>query len=1008
MLNNEDFSNLSREIKSGFSFRRKYLFIGRNFKRSQLPNALCRQNWSAVITTSDNEELNSFFNTSDRTVVCVDRADMVIEPNIENMPIIYLHKIDKSSSWYSDDSFPDTLSEVIRKLSGVTDVLYTVGLYEDEFDVRKLCRRIITYYMGQKKLPEKPILNLKVYEEELANFFDESDEEDYDFVQYETDENVFYKNGRCVSLSDDDLMQVRRFLTLATDGIVDGNHPVGDRQLTLAFENFLKLSPTHGPQWYGYTSETQFNVKRTFEDALVDLVTKALNGEMPNSKAKYDPEIPIVLMGPPASSKSITLGSLAYRIYVQHKNPVFFIKNYEIDFTDEDNFNLLESLMDKIDDLSGDARSLLVWDGSSNKDTLAAARYLANKLHNRGRRFVIVCSSYQYNINYYTTNDKCYDNISKSWTNWNNNIHGINVEQYIHLHNEKNYLIINSGRSVTEGEIEAIKERYKKYADIDIDGRNMRSLLDGGTGGKDIFMYFYHLAYFLRNPLEKGLKDEQINISHRFGKELREIFERRTGSRLGDLCPEFFEKFGITAEDLSSDASSEYPEERFKKFQSCIALFGQFKIKTPRTLAMAVLSENVSDLVYSSENQKIYRFVDEDIPWICCTVTNGEIFFEFRNTEEASLYIQEQFQGTNGCKECMNLILSLFDIYMGYKNSNKTIVRCFSELLKELGPNTEWYSINKFSKDFNEYFQNHMDEIIGKLDEVIKNNIDFMYSLTLNKITLCREYYGGKAILRNLGAQTNIDDCLWIYEEIMDMLAKDISYTDGRIRDIEAQSYVNNYRVQKNQMITELANCNVALFDRQEEYIKFCRENGVEPAEKWKIPGFKTNFVDLFDELVKIINSEPQNGYYYNAVFKIYERHRKDTVKSINYSVLNRIQCIIENSFTVNIINRGANGQDEMGWHISKIKEEMCNANVTLENVLNNSSDISDFMEYHKKMLDNKETSSICFIANSELLRNGIIGPNVASCKRQFTENELNICENIRNYMMSDDIYGIV
>lgn len=172
--------------------------------------------------------------------------------------------------------------------------------------------------------------------------------------------------------------------------------------------------------------------------------------------------------------------------------------------------------------------------------------------------------------------------------------------------------------------------------------------------------------------------------------------------------------------------------------------------------------------------------------------------------------------------------------------------------------------------------------------------------------------------MRNLGAQTNTDNCLRIYEEIMDMLAKDISYTDGRIRDIEAQSYVNNYRVQKNQMITELANCNVALFDRQEEYIKFCREKGVEPAEKWKTPGFKTNFVDLFDELVKIICSEPQNGYYYNAVFKIYERHRKDTVKSINYSVLNRLQSIIENSFTVNIINRGANGQDEMGWHISK------------------------------------------------------------------------------------------
>lgn len=1010
MLNNEDFSNLAKEIKGGFGFRRKFLFIGKDYQKSQLPTNLCKQSWSAVVTTSKSEELLGVFAKPDRNIICVDKAEMRIQPNTEDMPVIFLHKIDESSKWHSKDSFSDTLGDVMRKLcGGGSDVLYTVGLYDGEFDIGKLCRHMPTYLMGQKNAGEKNIANLKTYEEELAVFFVESEPMDDDFEQLPISENIFYKNGKYVSLSDDDLMQTRRFLILATSGIVEEIYPIGEKQLALAFENFLKLSPTDGPQWYGYMPETKFNVKRPFEDALVNVVIKALNGETPNSKLKYDPTQPIVLMGPPASSKSITLGSLAYRIFVKHYNPVIFKKNNDIDFTDENNFELLDSLMCKIEELDGEAKSLLIWDGSSNKNTLAAASSLASRLHNRGRKFVLVCSSYQYALEDCTKFDMCYDNVKQTWTSWNEDKHK-DDQLYIRLRSGRHCLIINSNRTVTQSEIEKIKDRYKKYAGIDIDKENLHALLDSGTNGKDIFMYFYHLAYFLRNPIEKGLIDERTNLSQMHDKELRKIYEKKCGSRLGDIYPEFFEQLGLSTEDLDSSVEMEYPEKCFKEFQDCIAMFSQFKIKTPHGLAMAVLNISNPNVSYSTENQMFYRFVEEDIPWIRCAITNGELYFEFRNAEEASLYIQEQFKGANGCKECMDLLLSLFDTYMDYDEPNEAVVKCFSNLLKGLGPNRERVLTgNKFLTKFSIYFNEHIDEIINKLDSVLKSKLDYVYSLTLNKITLCREYYGDKTrLLCRLESQTESEKCANIYKENMDELAKTISYTDGRISDIGTQPYTDSFTYQKKQMINELANCNVALFDRQLEYQNYCRNNKLELDPKWKDLRFKSDFYALFDELIEIIHSDPRNGYFYNAVFKIYERH-KETTEKVNYDILNRLENIIENSITIDVIeNRGANGMDEMGDHISRIKAEMCDTNVTLEGVLNNSSDISDFLEYHNKMLEKEETSSICFIVNTELLRNNIIGQDRDSCKNYFSSRELLICKEVYDYMMSDEIFRIV
>lgn len=1013
MLNNEEFINLAKEIKSGFGFRRKILFIGSKFQRSQLPPKLCEQNWSAVITSSNDECLLELFSKPNRTVISVVKEGEKIVPNIDEMPVIFLHKIDESSEWYSEDSFTEILSEVMGRIRcGGYDVLYTVGLY-DEFDIGKLCRRIPTYHMGQKDFDPKSLKNLKVYEEELAFFFENSDEDDEEFESMVTGPNVFYKNGKYVSISDEDMMNAREFLILATSKAVEQVSPVGDIQMALSFEKFLKDSPHKGPQWIGYLPETKFNVVRTFEEALVNVVSKALKGEMPNSKDKYDPAQPIVLMGPPASSKSVTLGSLAYRIFSEHNNPVIFIKNEE-DFSKSYKFEALSNLMENVNNLPGDARILLIWDSSSIKDTLEMANNLANKLNNRGRKFVLVCSSYQYILSEDFSIDICFDNKTKKWTRYDKNKHE-NDPVYTRFRSSNDCLIIDSTRTVTQDEIESIKEKYKKYAGIDIGKENQTSRF-GGANGNDIFMYFYNLVYFLRDPIEQGVKQEHINLAPTHDVQLRDIYKNKSGFRLGLFSAEFLKECGLSESDIGSD----YPKERFKRFQECIALFSQFKIKTPRGFAMTVLDDNEPNVVYSTENNAIYKFVEDDIPWIYSATVNGDLVFGFRSAEEAALYLQEEFNGADGCKECMDLIISLFDTYMEYNEADQAVVKCFSGLLKELGPNREWqlYSGDVFLNEFSEYFKKHMEEVINKLEEILdlRINLDYMYSLTLNKLTLCREYYGDRALLASRLDDSESYDNSEKYEYIckekekkykdnMDNLGKTIVYTRGRIDEIEALSYDSSCTYQRNQMITELANCNVALFDLQEDYLNYCEENGVEPDSNWKELHLKSNFSDLFNKLSEAIYSNPENGYLYNAIFKIYIKYKKVTSK-VEYDILNRLNNIIENSLTVsNISNRGANGRDEMGKHIAEIEADMCGVNVTLDAVLKKSNDISGFLTYHEKMLDKGEASSICFIAYAELLQNKIIGQKQ---KDTLMDKELKVCENVRKYMMSDKIFAIV
>lgn len=204
---------------------------------------------------------------------------------------------------------------------------------------------------------------------------------------------IFYKNGKAVTISSREFLPYRKLAFVLTEQKVFAVRPYGKVMQAKWFYNFLIRSSADGPQWYGYLKNSDFHVSREFEIVLKCAVKRELLGE---AIVGADKEMPIILCGAPGSSKSVALAALAYEIYSEHNNPVIFIDNDTLLFSDKsEEGDALKTLMEKIDACDGDARILLIWDCSSYRNVTSNAQHLSQMLLNRGRRFVLVCSAYE-------------------------------------------------------------------------------------------------------------------------------------------------------------------------------------------------------------------------------------------------------------------------------------------------------------------------------------------------------------------------------------------------------------------------------------------------------------------------------------------------------------------------------------------------------------------------------------------------------------------------------------
>lgn len=971
-----------------------YLVIGPSATEEMFSDTLCRIGWSAVISTMENEAFAQKFSTTNRELRVVNSIAET-EPNKKVMPYLMIRSITEiePDSLDEDEIFRNierdltsSLNKLMRDLAKVFVIGYNGNEFRiDSFDER-ICHHAITFF-GANNVDESrknKLINkygYLFYEERLDEVLQHITKVS-DNIDNETD-YLIYVNGKLKSISSADLLKTRDYVQLATKFAVEGNIPYGKAMQKKAFQTFLVESQSNSPQWYGYAPNTEFAVTRTFEAGLRYIVRCALNGDRMPDGIKYTSDKPIVLMGAASSGKSIALSALAYSIFQEKKYPVLFINSADKTLTLEgERFEQLDQLMQKIEQLDKDMTILLIWDCSSyKKNTFFGTReFVINKLINRGRKCVLVFSSYQHHDER-SSNEKC--NSYFTWTGRdykvNNKANGF--EGHTNMLSTDRYWIVNADRELSQKEISDIKNKFKRLADVEPSSAWWERFHQN-YNNNTIFEYFYHLTNLLRDGISDSLRSERDSFSNYHEQKLEEIFKSRMSEAftLSNTVKALYESLGIEYIETDDEEKIQYYSDIFRNFQTCIALFSRFSLNTPRILAMRMLGWK-SKSYYSTDQylRKISQFAENDIPWINYMEIDGKFYFSFRNNKEAELYIKERFlNGAGGVQDYLDFIELLFKTYFEIAGDtglpDPEIVHAFSELMRSIGPNAPTFFGDDIPMYKNEV-QDHLDQLINMMDRIINHGLDYNLSLTINMFTFRREYFN--KMLSNINQDSNIaaEELCEIYETGLNGLYDTIILCDEALDNIDRlQTSYGVFKNQYSQIVNEKAQCNIRYFNYIQGYLKFCRQNDLMPDQVLCTADFPSDFGSLFSSIEKSTIFYPSNGFYYNTIFSLFKKWCETKNLNEQLPYIGRLTALVAQEKVYEVVNRGSGGINELSNNIAWFNGHMSHikglGNISIHSIQTNDSEFGDFRKHYDEALNNGNASYIWLLSYMELYGN--------------------------------------
>jgi hypothetical protein len=334
-----------------------YLFLGAETDETVLTDKIVNKRWSGIISNLDNTEISERFKSNNREVIIV-QSKSEIKPNTVNLPFISLKALIHIDSEDSEEEqcndFRDEFRDILQRIMHPMDSLYVIGYSEIDFNIRcfnkNICKNSITFFgMKTANLSDiavnyKDKYGFNYVESSLDSVLIEEKFEDNSLLSDNEDSVLFYINGKVKAIQQYELMSTRSYITLANRFDFEVMLPTGLELKKSYFIKYLKSSSNAQPQWYGYVGEEPFAVKRNFQDGLQSIIECALNGDiMPDGK-KYDVKKPIILTGAPFTSKTVTLGAIAYNIYSAKKYPVLYIKEDLLSLSNGEMFDNLVTL----------------------------------------------------------------------------------------------------------------------------------------------------------------------------------------------------------------------------------------------------------------------------------------------------------------------------------------------------------------------------------------------------------------------------------------------------------------------------------------------------------------------------------------------------------------------------------------------------------------------------------------------------------------------------------------
>lgn len=1054
------------------------LYIGQNSNDEELREYISKCQWSCIITSRRDPELATFFVDEERIPKeFSDRAEIPAKPlNRKRLPILRLFGIrgeqnddQDDLSWLRTDSEDITYDfnaarNMLQLLPDLLDHVNPLVVIGADSDVDwTLFGKELTYLLftgatdGTVSLWNMPdsvesknsnaysILKRAVdkkrfgfYNESLAEIIKPriqalSDIELDSSIMIDDEDDIYYQGHRAVSISQRDLLIFKNVGTLLTERKLNKIRPLGRVMSRKWFSNFHLSSDDLGPQWYGYLRQSDFHLKRSFEDALVQVVRKMLAGKdlMGNSIENR----PVILAGHPGSSKSVTLAALAHRIYNENINPVIFIPKHSF-LTDNlgGGFDELDAAMQLLEaKAETDTRILVIWDSSAYKSGISRAKKLLEQLWNRGRRFVLVCSSYE--VNFHSDESAIgyiYYQVSESFAPCE-----LPDAQVV---DAGNCYYVRAIRQMDKKEIERFWTLVREYAginEVSISHVRKRLLDENRT---EVFEYYFLLISLLRENLISGLRSEQSKITPYVAKEIQSTIdgirkktreEKEANSmRQAFLAAgmDFSDFFG--SEELPDEKGDDDPlDKKLDKLNLCVALFSRFKLSVPYSLAYTLLVGEDTSEQYSGKTRELYQLVTCEIPWLHYGEdSNGNFSFRFRNSLEADIYLSaHEYSGDHQ----IDLLCNVIDVYGNNYRKSRCIDSFFTDslqsLLRLIGPNSEHFTSSIQEHEHMQLLK-RLDNLIEKLeqlrDEYGVPDMDAGFATII--VTFSREYYG--RIWNDLySSSLPADKTRWQwdkthfspekYEERIERLFSAISLAERSVEELENRtctkvlSYGERQHLKSQQyaLAVEIAQCNMRLEDLVEEYQLCCMDFGTEPASE--LTNRKLRYPVLYRQLMPVISSNPTNGYAYNTLFKAfrrtYEKEELSEAKRLQY--LSEIMQVVETCETLGseITNRGGKGNDELTSHINHIKDLSSGLRITLDAILRHRKgfDAADEAEQvcfdlYDEMLDANNAAAITFICQKEL--------QLPKGTKQLSNEFLERVQKVYSFMKEDDNFDCI
>lgn len=1038
------------DLIQSFNVNNMILFVGTGPLSEELSAEVCQLPWSCVITTNQEEGFCKYFEKDGRRLKEYNSAgELPLKLfNRSQLPVIRCFGAGAGEEAEEDpellrerqqDECKTILAAVMAKLDVVSQMVM-VGYRPGEENELKRTSLVVQWGKCQggsislfgmdpedeetaKLLKSADKMNFRHFRQTLAQMLGRRGTEDIPEAKEDPDAamRLFYKGRKPAFLPQSQLLRYRNAGELLTEEKVYEIRPLGRIQQARWFANFLTRTAVYGPQWYGYLPQSEFYLKREYGTVLTELVSNILDGK---EMAGYGYATPIILNGDPGSSKSIVLGFLAFQIFEKKMNPVIFITKKELNINED--LEELDSMMQTVEAAGeADTRILVIWDGSAYHNIEKNAKNIARQLDNRGRRFVLVCSAYR-NLalekagpdevrRFGWEKERGFEERSDgrpAAVSYYNGCYFVNSNRWINSREE--YELMNKIRRYCPQNSDHIKRKWEKLKE---------------TPDASLFDYFYELIVALQPPLEQGLGDEQ-RIVFRYVQEQMKDYTGEPADETEEktLSPiqKALQDAGFTLdEEEDAEKKEDRALENLGRLNDCVALFGRFKLDTPVSLALYLLYEGnagQAELFYSDSKRELFKIVTSSIPWIFYRENeDGEFCFYYRSVKEAEIHLKNNAIEPD---KTIGMVLQMLDYYIysyrQYGSQDPFLKRTLQRLIRILGPNSDYEKFQDQGNMEHNLLLKNMDRIIDKLaymrEEIGMEDADASFASI--EITFLREYFGNNwsRIVHGCFAGENELgglECWDVYGDIfteetyctrLKQLKKAVDLANANIDMLERSDvdYGSRRQVasQINSLTVELCRCNMSLEKLLNEYFRLCRAKGLQARIDRSIYN-PLPYRPMYQMLTKALNSDPLNGYIYNALFDLFEKEYQGADgEEKRIALLSEIMMYVDDALGSDIQDRGPASVDELGQHLARIRQYGSAARVGIRSILEGSCSPS-FSSLFQKMLEQNNASAITFVAQQELesCRLNRAGRDPDDEASELTEGQLEKCREIYDFL---------